>query len=399
MFVSGKVLTATGRDRVHPGRLGVRAHKPDQCFEGYTLFSPAMGTTEYLIDMHGLVVHTWPCTHSQLAELLPNGNLMVDNYGSWLEELEPDGTRVWQWKGPYHHDFHVLPNGNIALLTAEIVDVRPGFYPPGQEPVDMRTDFVVEIDRAGNELWRFSFLDHVEELADKARLPIPVHYGVRQPDGEVTYRGIGDWAHLNTIEVLPDTPLGQRDERFRAGNLLFSMRALDIIGVIDRDREEIVWAWGLGVLDGQHQPTMLPDGNILIFDNGTYRGHSAAVEMSPETGEVVWQYVNEESFWSPFRAGVQRLPNGNTLVCESDAGRLFEVTLDKEIVWEFVSPFIAPSGQGRHIYRATRYSAEEVEPLFKVIADRPIGAWKFDGTKLESFREALAYYQQELSRS
>ncbi len=401
MFVDGKILTATGHDRVDPAPIGVRVHKPEQCCPGYTLFSPAMGKTEYLMDMHGLIVHTWPCTHSQLGELLPNGNLMVDNYGAWLEELEPDGTRVWRWEGRYHHDFYVLPNDNIVMLTSEIVDVKPGFYPEGQEPPDMRTDFVVEIDRAGNEVWRFSFLDHIDALADLVGFPIPAHYGVKQLGGSVAWRGIGDWAHLNTIEVLPDTPLGRRDSRFRHGNLLFSMRAIDIIGVIDRDSEEIVWAWGLGVLDGQHQPTMLPNGNILIFDNGTYRGHSAAVEMDPATGEVVWQYVEPETFWSPFRGGVQRLRNGNTLICESDAGRIFEATPDKEIVWDFASPFIALSGgggQGRHIYRATRYNEEQVAPLFEVIGAKPAGVWTFDGEGVGTFREALAYYQRELAK-
>jgi len=49
---------------------------------------------------------------------------------------------------------------------------------------------------------------------------------------------------------------------------------LDIIGIADIDRDEIVWAWGLGVLDGQHQPTMTEQGTILVFDNGTARGYT-----------------------------------------------------------------------------------------------------------------------------
>lgn len=397
MFVDGKVLTSGGRDRVDPGPLGVRTYAPEECLDGYTLFSPAFGHTEYLIDMRGLVVHTWPCTHSQLAELLPNGHLMVDNYGSWLEELAADGSRLWQWEGDYHHDFYCRPNGNVVMLTSEIVPVRAGFYPPGQEPKDMRTDFVTEVDRSGAVVWQFSFLDHVEELSALAGLPIPVSYGVRQADGSLVERGIGDWAHLNTVEVLPHTPLGERDRRFREGNILFSMRALDIIGIIDPDQDAIVWAYGLGVLDGQHQPTMLPDGHILVLDNGTYRGYSAAREIDPATGDIVWEYVDEKTFFSPFRAGVQRLANGNTLICESDPGRIFEVTPDKQIVWEFVSPYIAlgPGGQGRHIYRATRYTPEQVQPLFAEKEERPVGIFTWDGQRVTSFQEMLSYYQHE----
>jgi len=78
MFVDGMILTAPPRDRLSPGPLGVRKYVPHKCFRGYTLFSTAFGSTEYLIDMNGMVVHTWPVTHSQYAEILPNGNLLVD---------------------------------------------------------------------------------------------------------------------------------------------------------------------------------------------------------------------------------------------------------------------------------------------------------------------------------
>ena len=37
--------------------------------------------------------------------------------------------------------------------------------------------------------------------------------------------------------------------------------------------------------------------------------------------------------------GQERLPNGNTLICESLMGRFLEVTMDGEVVWEFVNPF------------------------------------------------------------
>ena len=63
----------------------------------------------------------------------------------------------------------------------------------------------------------------------------------------------------------------------------------------------------------------------------------------------------------PFRAGQQRLPNGNTLICEADCGRIFEVTIEGDVVWDYYSPFLGD--QFVNIYRATRYSPEFVEPL------------------------------------
>ena len=398
MFKDGKIFTSPSMDRISPGPLGVRTYDKDKVFRGYTLFSPAFGNVEYLIDMNGLVAHTWPVVRSQLGEILPNGHLLVDNYvDGCLYELLPDGSNVWSWKSNYHHDFYLLPDDNIVALTYRNEPVVEGFYVPAHTPDHMRTDVVVEINRSGETLWSFSFSEHLEDLCAASGLSLPVIYARERPDGSVMEHGNADWAHTNTIEVLPDTPLGREDSRFRAGNLLFSFRSLDIIGIIDREKEEIVWAWGLGELDGQHQPTMLADGNILIFDNGTYRNHSRAVEIKPATGEIVWEYMDGENFYSPYRSGVQRLPNGNTLICESDAGRIFEVTADKEIVWDYYSPFIGQGkgNQGRHVYRATRYTDEQVEPVFAARNDENVvGVADANRQPMRTFPEALKFYRE-----
>ncbi|MFQ6079337.1 MAG: aryl-sulfate sulfotransferase, partial [Thermodesulfobacteriota bacterium] len=239
MFKKGKIYTASPMDRLSPGRLGLRTYDKSKASSGYTLFSTAFGYTEYLIDMSGMVIHTWPVDHSQLAEILPDGNLLVDNYGFGLKELRPDGEVVWNWEGAYHHDFERLPNGDTVLLISRNEPVIPGFYTEGLEPDGMRTDVVIEVNESGEKVWEFSFGDHLAEIRDLAGLPWPVRYVFRDNLGRETEMGPADWAHTNTIEVLPKTPLGRRDKRFKAGNLLFSFRALDIIGVIDRDLEKV----------------------------------------------------------------------------------------------------------------------------------------------------------------
>jgi len=97
MYTDGRLLTAGEKTRLHSDPFGVRTYVPEKCCQGYTLFSPAWGDQEYLIDMRGLVVHTWKVTHSNVAELLPNGNLFTHNCGRWLEELTPDSKTVWRW--------------------------------------------------------------------------------------------------------------------------------------------------------------------------------------------------------------------------------------------------------------------------------------------------------------
>jgi len=385
-------------DRVSPGRLGLRKYDRSRASPGYTLFSTAFGYTEFLIDIRGMVVHTWPVVHSQLGEVLPDGNLLVDDYGEGIQEMTPDGGVIWEWRGPYHHDFERLPGGNTLMLISRDEPVVEGYYREGLAPDHMRTDVVIEVDGSGDVVWEFPFSEHIDELRSLGGLPWPVRYRYMDGDGKETENAPSDWAHTNTIEVLPDTPLGRRDSRFRAGNLLFSFRALDMIGVINRKAEEICWAWGLGVLDGQHQPTMVGGGNILIFDNGTYRGYSRVVEVEPPSGEVVWEYEAGEDFFSPYRSGVQRLQNGNTLICESDAGRIFEVTPGKEIVWDYWSPFLGQgrANQGRHIYRATRYTEEQLEPLFSSRTESITAVADGSRKPLRTFMEAMRFYQREL---
>ena len=400
MYVDGKLLTAGEKTRLHSEPFGVRKFVPERCYHGYTLFSPAFGDQEYLIDMRGLLVHTWTVTHSNVAELLPSGNLFTHNCGCWLEELTPDSTTVWRWEGndslaaPNHHDFWV-GDAEVISLAAKDEPVIPGVYEPGTEPERMRTDLILKINRNKEIVWEFSFGDHVESLCALSGYPMPIPYMRKLDDGSLVPYGPSDWAHANTIEALPPTPLGEKDARFKAGNLLFSLRHLDVIGIVDPGRNEIVWCYGPGVLDGQHQPTMLDNGNILVFDNGTYRGHSIVREIEPVSGEVVWQYEDGENFFSPFRSGNQRLPNGNTLICECDAGRVFEVTPEKEVVWDFWSPFVGqgPSHLGKRIHRATRYSPAAVDPLLRSREDRIVAEVDRDGRHIATFPDLIKLYQ------
>jgi hypothetical protein len=90
-------------------------------------------------------------------------------------------------------------------------------------------------------------------------------------------------------------------------------------------------------------PKGLPGaGNILIFDNGSpplrslaHHARSYILEVDPVDKKVVWKYENGMQFCSPFQSSVERLPNGNTLICEAEGSRLFEITREGEIVWEY----------------------------------------------------------------
>ncbi len=357
---------------------GVTLYQPARCFNGYTLFcesyedpsSAPDGTgSVYLIDMKGNVVHRWHVKTAlqSFCRLLPNGNLLyptrdrsrIEQAG--IRELDPESNVLWYYHCRVDHDYQVLANGNLLIHT--ITENMCPELGPGLK----RHPYFIEVNREGDLLWEWHGEEHLAELRDLLTPPAWRHF-LQRVHGQFAF----DWAHNNTCQIIPENATYEQEKqrggpiRFQPGNIIFSYRSVDIIGVIDRPTGEIVWAWGPGELDGQHKPHMLPNGNILIFDNGTLRGYSRVIELNPLTEQVEWEYTAEpkESFLSKYISGAQRLPNGNTLICEGGKHHLFEVTPDKEVVWDFVFPWHQEGGLGS-IYRCLRYSPEYVKPLLE----------------------------------
>ena len=155
------------------------------------------------------------------------------------------------------------------------------------------------------------------------------------------YAPRGDLYHTNAVEVL-DGRFADRIPAFREGNVLISMRTQSIVAVLDMVAGEIVWV-ASDLWRAQHDPKFLDNGNILVFDNKGAKGESRVVEFDPVSRELVWVYEGDRSngFFTQMCGASHRLPNGNTLMTESDFGRAFEVTPSGEIVWEFVNPYRA----------------------------------------------------------
>jgi len=357
---------------------GVTQYDPKACYTGYTLFCETYEDPKltrdgkgkiHLIDMEGNIAHRWfvETAVQSFCRLLPDGNLIyptrdrsrIEQAG--LRELDPESNVLWWYHCRIDHDCQVLGTGNLMIHT-----IRDEMW-PGLGPGLRRHPYIVEITREKELVWQWRGEEHLEELEEL--LP---------PDGwkhfqeRVHGRYSFDWAHNNTCQVIPTNATYDKEVaaggpgRFKPGNIVFSYRSVDIIGVIDRETGAIVWAWGPGVLDGQHKPHVLENGNLLIFDNGTLRGYSRVIELNPLTEEVEWEYTArpKEGFLSRFISGAQRLPNGNTLICEGSKGHLFEVTPEKQVVWDFVNPYHEEGGLG-NIYRSLRYSPEYVEPLLR----------------------------------
>jgi len=345
----------------------ILTYRPEKCYTGYTLFSTYRGNTFWLIDIRGNVVHTWQVRMAKVGEILPNGQLVYGHMWNGIALADWDSKELWRYPCTQHHDFSMMPNGHVMILCGiegREFPQRPVWEkrlnPNIRESALLGTAYFIEVDPKTDErVWEWWADEHVEELKQA---------GVKFPIGEY------DVFHSNTCEVLPETKLGEQDSRFKAGNVIFSHRNLDVVGVIDKTDGKIVWTWGHGVLDRQHMPTLIPDvdpitgeplpgaGHFLVFDNGPHRGYSRILELDPLSEEIVWEY-KAPHFFGSWGAGQDRLPNGNTLISEGGStGRLLEVAPDGEIVWEYLTPYF--DGKGQHaIYRCVRYPAEYIEPM------------------------------------
>jgi len=351
-------LRALGYDHWDEGadaaKRGVTTYDASRASPGYDLYTNDVDEV-YLADLQGRRAHTWRLPgrdHCELAEWLENGDIAVVCVGKSLTVLDWDSNVVWEAALNVHHDVAIAPDG--------------AFWVPIQEgPHDYHGravyfDAIAQLMPDGSARVRWSTWPHFEELR---ALHAPSALDVDPEPGREPEPGMAfDYYHLNAVEFLPATPLGERDERFRAGNLLISLRNANLVVIVDPRDGAIVWHWGTDTLELPHMPTMTDDGHLLVFDNGPKRGFSRVLEIDPGTGAEVWSYRGDppETFFSAWRGSNQRLPNGDTLICESERGHVFEVTPDHRIVWEFWNPDMEGDKRKR-IYRFARLPAAKVE--------------------------------------
>lgn len=325
----------------------ITIYDPSRADPAYRLYNSRSEETARLIRPDGVEVHTWTYPQGRswhYAEMLPDGHLLAIDKNHGVLELDRASNLVWRYDTAAHHDVARRANGNTYLLSGRD-RVAAAFSPQGSR--ELFYDCLLEVTPAGEVAWAWYAEEHAAELS----IPAPL------PDDYPFF----DWPHINTCEILPDSPAARRDPRFRPGNLLMCGRIIHTIFVVDRDTGVVVWRWGPGELIGPHMPTMLPNGNLLIYDNGSLRGqergYTRVVELDPLRKEIVWTYRADPpaSFFSPSRGSAERLPNGNHLIAESDSGRLFEVTPGGQIVWEMVNDVLRDDGHRDPIYRVKSY--------------------------------------------
>ena len=174
-----------------------------------------------------------------------------------------------------------------------------------------------------------------------------------------------DVFHSNSVEWMYRENLFSKHPIYGPDNVLVCIRHQDRVVIFNWREKKMVWWWGIEELSGPHDAQVLENGHILLFDNGMSRGWSRAVELDPLTKKIVWEWKADppESFFTMAKGSVQRLPNGNTLLAESDKGRAIEITPDGDVVWEFICPYRVGRYNRAAIVRVVHHSTDFVDRL------------------------------------
>lgn len=329
-----------------------------------------------------------------------------------IEEFSADGELVWRLglateKYITHHDYARMENGNILAIIWEnettAQAISQGRDPEGvAENGQFWYDGVIEINPYTAEIvWEWSTRYHLVQDFDESKENfgvvsenpglLDINKFAPRANGEIA----ADWTHFNSI-----------DYNEELDQILLSSNYLSEIYVIDHSTTplestghrggrygkggDFLYRWGNPQnynrgSEGnrrtyhQHDAQWIRDGlngagNILLFNNGDAdeRPYSTVLEITPPMmadgayiladdkpygpEELAWEYNPEppERFYSFFISGVQRLPNGNTLVNQGAGAKLREVTPEGDIVWEYrVSDYGSTPDM---LFRANRYA-------------------------------------------
>jgi hypothetical protein len=392
---------------------GVTVNKPERAHRTYVLFDGRDGKS-HLIDMNGKEVRSWNYSGFPSMMIDPGliggkrGHIFVQkdtlggqgpalNRNTTVAELDWDGNVVWEWgehapggAANQNHDIARLGNGN-TLMISRIVHSIPGF-----SAAQTADQCIYEVTPAGEIVWKWISSEHLTEMGFSEESLAMIRSGFSISNGRWGFLVINDMKPLG-----PNRWFDGGDSRFRPENIMIDSREGNFTAIIEKKTGKIVWRMGpeypdtgksshqrmfnhkvprpVDQIAGQHDAHMIPEGlpgagHVLVFDNqgsagfppaylGEYFG-SRILEIDPLTKEIVWQYNGEDSgqplwtFFSSFISSARRLPNGNTLICEGMNGRIFQITPQGEIVWEYVNPYFGMMALGEKevrtnlVYRA-----------------------------------------------
>ncbi|MFW6285797.1 MAG: arylsulfotransferase family protein [Nanoarchaeota archaeon] len=336
---------------------GIHIHNKKKIYNSYRLYDGK------LIDINGNIVKEW--SYKYLGIMHKDKYIAQKGYeeNSW-GLFDKNNKQIFKKNNTIHHDIIVTNNNTIITLNKETKKYKGRL---------VEFDTIEEYNLKGKLLNSWSVWDNLKILKKHHKSltldfpKIPVIPDFVKKKEKSPWGANHDYYHINSIQIIPKNKLEKKDKRFKQGNWLISCRHGSMIFILDKDTKEVLWKMTQfdieDNLEGQHSPQMLENGNILIFDNGRYRKWSRIIELNPINMNIEWEYKNDD-FFTLSQGYVQKLDNENLLITQSEDGRVFEITKDKEIVWEFYHPekqnkknsnFPKSYGQRQWIYRMVSY--------------------------------------------
>jgi hypothetical protein len=382
----------------------------DPPYDGYNLFASLTSTETYLMDNDGGIVKTWTSSYRPglCAYFLEDGTLLrtantndttfnVGGAGGRIEQYDWDGNLIWSYDYStsahrQHHDIERLPNGNILMIAWELKSqaeaVAAGRDGSLLTDGELWPDTIIEVQpdgtTGGSIVWQWHVWDHLIQDYDSTK----ANYGVVADHPEkinlnYVLNGQADWTHINSV-----------DYNAQLDQILVSVHNFSEVWVINHNTTtaqaagsggDLLYRWGnpqaydrgsssdqqvFSQHDAEWIESGLPgEGDILIFNNGLGRtgGNYSSVDqimppVNPDGSYTLlsgwaygpqtpaWTYTSTPvtDFYAERISGAQRLANGDTLICEGTTGRMFEVTSDGTIVWEY--------DYDGEVFRVLRYS-------------------------------------------
>ena len=319
----------------------VTIHSPDAAMgDGYyALLAWDVGAGHYGLFLHdaaGELLHTIPidersfddrAEHNSNAphamEMLSDGSVLVsfDWLGS-VARLDACGAPVWLREGYYHHSF--APSADGGMWT---------WYGEGSAYGQIQ-DILKFDPLTGDDMVRISFTEDVIMRDAGTALAYSFLPGYAFTPDDADPRDI---FHPNDAEeLMPE--MAAAFPMFEAGDLMLSIRELDLVTVIDPETGETKWSQQ-GPWLKQHDPDFLPDGTISVYNNSRFRPNSSIIVMDPKTRTVSNPIPGlKVPFKSAYRGKHQYLPNGNILITIPEQGQALEVVPGGEVALEFNNP-------------------------------------------------------------
>jgi hypothetical protein len=364
---------------------GVVHYDREAAQPGLNLFTSGHAPIALLMDMEGNVLHKWRANfkkvfpnHPDVAkfgkkenfwrhvQLLPGGELL----GIWntfgIFKLDRDSKVIWSLPNGAHHDLDVTEDGRIYTLTSEVLVL------PKAGPNRINVDFITLLSADGIELQQLSL---AKALAN-ARWPKLISEFQAREKTRTSHldpkQAKFDPFHTNSLRILSPSEADRLGSGFSEGDVLVSMCLLDTIASIDLEAEKASW-FQTGPFSLQHHPRVTDDGQIVLFNNYVTEDLSSVQIINPQTGEVSWEYTGPDAapLHSTTSSSAEMLAGGTLLIVETNPGRVLEVTLDKEVVWEYHNPYRVGENrqQVAHLFSMQRVDASMADWLEQPISD------------------------------